>query len=470
MSDQGNEFQRYTYTSPFAKAPEETTPETDPASASSAGRTRVALIGAVAALVVLAATAAGAVVGHELWSPSPSAVSASGSQSTGGPLGGSGSFGGTGQVGGSSGVGGSGSFGGSSSLGGSGSSSFGQSPSGSATGSSGGASTSTSIADKVSPALVDVNSNFSYQGAAGAGTGIVVSSNGTVLTNNHVIDGATKITATDVGNGKTYDAKVVGYDPAHDIAVLQLQGASGLATADFGDSSKLQVGDPVVGVGNAGGTGGTPTSAAGSITGLNQSITAGDEGGGKSEQLSGLIQTDANIQPGDSGGPLLDRDGRVIGLNTAGSSGLSFGFQSSGTQAFAIPSNQALAIGRQIVSGKSSSTVHIGDTAFLGISISSGNGYDPFGDGYGFGSAGTGNSNVSGVQVGSVVSGEPASQAGLQAGDVITALDGRAVDSSSALSKVMLAHHPGDKVQIGWVDNSGATHSSTVQLASGPPA
>ena len=159
------------------------------------------------------------------------------------------------------------------------------------------------IAAKVSPALVDINSIFSYQSAQGAGTGIVLTSNGEILTNNHVIDGATKISVTDIGNGKTYNAAVVGYDSTHDIAVLQLQGASGLKTATLGDSSKAAVGESVVAIGNAGGTGGTPSNAGGSIVALNQSITASDSLDGASEQLSGLIQVNAGIQPGDSGAP-----------------------------------------------------------------------------------------------------------------------------------------------------------------------
>src|SRR5262249_34365228 len=141
---------------------------------------------------------------------------------------------------------------------------------------SGGPANAAAIARKVDPALVDVNVMFENQSGAGAGTGIVVSSSGEGLTNNHVIDGATRDTVTDTGNGETYEATVVGYDQSDDIAVLQLQGASGLATATLGKSSKLSVGDPVVGIGNAGGSGGTPTYAAGRVTALNQSITAGD--------------------------------------------------------------------------------------------------------------------------------------------------------------------------------------------------
>ena len=153
-----------------------------------------------------------------------------------------------------------------------------------------------------------------------------------MLTNNHVIDGATHITATDIGNGKTYEATVVGYDPSHDIAVLQLQGASGLATAKLGDSSKLSVGDAVVGIGNAGGAGGTPSIAGGAITGLDRSITAGDELGGKTEQLTGLIETNADIQAGDSGGPLVDSQGTRDRHDTAGSAGFGFGPARSGAR------------------------------------------------------------------------------------------------------------------------------------------
>ncbi len=170
-----------------------------------------------------------------------------------------------------------------------------------------------------SPGLVDVNSTLGYEGASGAGTGIVLTSTGEILTNNHVIDGATSISVTDVGNGKTYKATVVGYDKSHDIAVLQLQGASGLKTAKIGDSSKATVGESVVAIGNAGGTGGTPSAAGGSIIALNQQITASDELGGASEQLTGLIEVNADVQPGDSGGSLVNSAGQVIGIDTAAS-------------------------------------------------------------------------------------------------------------------------------------------------------
>ena len=181
--------------------------------------------------------------------------------------------------------------------------------------------TTSQIANKVDPGLVDIVSTLGDQNAEAAGTGMVVTSSGEVLTNNHVIDGATSIKATDIGNGRTYTAKVVGYDKSDDVAVIQLQGASGLTTVSFGDSSQVAVGQSVVALGNAGGKGGTPSVATGTVTALNQSITASDEGSGSSENLTGMIETNANIQPGDSGGPLVNSAGQVIAIDTAASGG-----------------------------------------------------------------------------------------------------------------------------------------------------
>jgi S1-C subfamily serine protease len=438
----------------------------------------LALAGAALMLLVLMASAAGATIAHEFWAKpgSASAVSGLGVSSGGSGSNGSGNLGGSGSSsspGGAPGTSnGSGGFSiggitigpGGISIGGSGGSSVGSGGSGVG---SGGPANSAAVAAKVAPALVDVNSTFGNQAGAGAGTGIVLSSNGRVLTNNHVIDGATRITATDVGNGRTYEATVVGYDQSHDIAVLQLQGASGLATATLGDSSKLSVGDPVLGIGNAGGVGGTPSSAGGRITALDQTITAGDELGGRTERLSGLIQTNADIQAGDSGGPLVDAQGRVIGMITAGASGFGFGFGSQGSsgQAFAIPIDQASKTASEILAGHASDTVHIGPTAFLGVQVAS-----PAFQGLGgFGGSGSATSG-SGVSISGVVTGRPAQKAGLNAGDVITSLDGHPVGTADDLGKVMLRHHPGDTVRLGWTNASGQSQTSSIQLATGPPA
>jgi len=297
---------------------------------------------------------------------------------------------------------------------------------------------------------------------------MVLTPSGEVLTNNHVIDGATSISVTDIGNGQTYTATVVGYDISHDVAVLQLHGASGLQTVSVGNSSNVSVGESVVGLGNAGGTGGTPSSVGGSVTALNQTITASDQGNGTSEQLNGLIESNAAIQPGDSGGPLVNDSGQVIGIDTAGSSGYSI--QSNGG-AFSIPINTAISIAQQIEAGKASTTVHIGLTGFLGVAASSTSGSSgSSGFGGSLGGSSQGGSQGGGVTVSSVVTGDPADLAGITAGDVITSFAGTTVDSPSALTAALVSHHPGDNVQIGYTDQSGQSHTATVQLASGPPA
>jgi S1-C subfamily serine protease len=307
----------------------------------------------------------------------------------------------------------------------------------------------TAITASVNPAVVDINTTLGYQNARAAGTGIVLTSTGEVLTNNHVVEGATKISVTDVGNGRTYNATVVGYDATDDIAVLQLANASGLATARIGNSSTLSIGDPVVAIGNAGGTGGTPSASTGSITGLNQSITASDQGNGTSEQLSGLIQTDAQLAPGDSGGPLVNGSGQVVGVDTAGSSG--FAFRGAAGAGYAVPINTAISLANQIVAGHSSSTVHIGPTAFLGVEIAT-----------------TAPTSSGGAVLAGVVSGSPAQSAGLAQGDVITSVAGQAVETPNDLSSILQRHHPGDKVSVAWTDLSGGRHTATVQLANGP--
>jgi len=316
------------------------------------------------------------------------------------------------------------------------------------------------------------------QQATSAGTGIVLTSNGEVLTNNHVINGATSIKVTDVGNGRTYTAKVVGYDASHDIAVLQLQNASGLTVASLGNSSTVRAGDNVVALGNAGGKGGTPSVASGTVTALNQSITASDELSGTSEQLTGLIETNANIQPGDSGGSLVNAYGQVVGIDTAASSGSevqSSQSQASDIQAYAIPINDALSIAGQIEAGTTSADVHIGDTAFLGVQIQSASqgssdGSGGFGGFGGLGNQGSGNSSASGVTVAGTLSGSPAANAGLTQGDVITALGGQSVATPEDISHVLVKYHPGDSISISWVDQAGQSHTANVTLANGPAA
>jgi S1-C subfamily serine protease len=403
----------------------------------------------VLAIVVLVGGAAGAGIGHLVWA-TPSSVTATarnnppasrGNPGTGNSPGGGYAF--PFGPGGSSGNGnsGNGSSGGTGTREG-----------------AGGPSDVKGFAARITPALVDVNTTFNYQGAAGAGTGIVLTANGEVLTNNHVIDGATSISVTDLGNGHRYRASVVGYDPVHDMAVLQLKNASGLKTASLGDSAASKVGQPVVAVGNAGGKGGTPTSTGGSITALDHSILATDDLDGTSEHLHGLIQVNADVEAGDSGGSLVDSSGQVIGMDTAAEH--QFSLNAPASRGYAIPIDQAVATARAIEAGQGSADVHIGAAAFLGVLISSGQPGQSQGQG----------SSAKGATVVRVLPGGPVAKAGLVGGDVITSLDGHSVTSSAALSVLMITHHPGDHVRIGWVSAAGQAHTSTVSLASGPPA
>ncbi len=298
--------------------------------------------------------------------------------------------------------------------------------------------------------VVDVNTVLDFGTGKAAGTGIVLTSSGEVLTNNHVIDGSTSISVTVVSTGNSYTATVVGTDPTDDVAVLQLQNASGLATAKIGDSSTVGVGDSVTAVGNAGGTGGAPSSATGTVTALDQSITASDPNGSNPETLTGMIELNADIQAGDSGGPLYASDGTIVGIDTAGSSSPA----SATTTGFAIPIAKATSIADEIESGKASSTIHLGYPAFLGVQL------DPASQ---YGSSG-------GAPIAGVVVGSAAAHAGLQAGDTITTLNGTTIAGPSDLSGALAGLKPGQQVRVGWVDSSGQSHSATVTLGAGPAA
>lgn len=406
-----------------------------PPPAPTAPRSHKGQIAVVATLVAVLALLLGAGIGHATWPTDTTSATASN------PSAGSGNGSGTGSF----------PFG-SGNLGGSGSSSSGSSTTG-----AGAPSNVTGIASKISPALVDINTNLSYQNEQAAGTGIVLTSNGEVLTNNHVIDGATSISVTDIGNGQTYKANVVGYDRTGDIAVIQLVGASGLQTASIAKGTAT-VGQGVVGVGNAGGAGGTPSSAGGSVTSLGQSITASDSGGGNSENLTGLIETNCDIQPGDSGGALVNDKGSVIGMDTAASTSSS---ASSGqSQAYAIPIATALSVARSIEAGRASSTIHIGATGFLGIQVQDSSAT----------SGGSSQTTTNGAVVDGTLSGSPGAGAGLVQGDVITGLDGTTINNSTDLSTALGVHHPGDVIHLQWTDQSGDSHTSSVTLAVGPPA
>jgi S1-C subfamily serine protease len=318
---------------------------------------------------------------------------------------------------------------------------------GSGSGKQSGTGTGTSVtspeaSDAQMAGVVTIDSALTYENAAGAGTGIILSSDGTILTNNHVVSGATSIRVTVESTGKAYVGKVVGTDATNDVAVLKLEGASGLTPAKL-DSDGAQVGEAVTGVGNAGGTG-TLTAASGQVTALGQTITTQSEGTAAGETLTDLIQTDAPIVSGDSGGPLVDAENEVVGIDTAASSG------SEQVAGFAIPIDKAMGIAKQIESGVESGTVKIGYPAFLGVLLANG--------------AGT----VAGAPVQGVVDGSGAAKAGLAQGDVVTSVDGKPVASGSELSAAISGHKPGESVKLGWTTAAGATKSGTVTLTEGP--
>jgi S1-C subfamily serine protease len=292
-----------------------------------------------------------------------------------------------------------------------------------------------------------IDTSLGYQGGQATATGMVLTSSGEVLTNNHVVNGATSLTAIVPATGKRYTARVVGYDVAADVAVLQLQNASNLKTITV-SSAKASIGQTVRALGNAGGSG-SLISATGAVTGLGRSIVASNDEGG-AERLTGLIETNANVQSGDSGGPLLDSAGRVVGMDTAASQGgFGFGYTASVTHdAYAIPISTALAIAQQIEAGHASAAVHIGATAFLGVEVAA--------TSYGTVIAGT-------------VPGGPAEAAGLSMGDVITAIAGKAVTSPSVITKVVLAKKPGATISVSYTDQSGNSGRVAVKLGSGPP-
>jgi len=324
----------------------------------------------------------------------------------------------------------------------------------------------------------------------------VLSSSGLVLTNNHVVDGSTGLTATVVSTGRRYDAQIVGTDAKDDVALLKLAGVSGLPTVQVGDSAKVTLGSPVVALGNAGGAGGDPAVTSGSITALNRTITASDAGSGSSETLHNMLQTNAQIAEGDSGGPLANAAGQVIGMNTAANT-QSFGQQGS-NEGFAIPINRALTIAHQMAAGRSSGSIRIGQPAFMGIAVAStsssaasssdspqqqlqqlnqtagrfGGGTDSNGRCLGNGAANPVPGSIAPASTGTLIAGAfcgaPADAAGLTGGDVILAINGRAVGAPTSLTGLLAQYRPGQTVSVTWMDTSGQRHTSSLRLTSGP--
>jgi S1-C subfamily serine protease len=296
--------------------------------------------------------------------------------------------------------------------------------------------------------VVVIDTNLAYQDVRAAGTGMVLTSSGVVLTNNHVIRNATAIRVVLPATGRSFAARVVGYDASDDVAVLQASGASNLKTIPVGDSAALNAGQSVKALGNAGGTG-SLRPAPGTVTGIDRAIAVSDDQGG-SERLTGMIETNADVQPGDSGGPLMNTAGQVVGMDTAASAGNGFE-QAATSDGYAIPINRAMSIALQIMRGEASATIHVGETAFLGVEV----GENSYGG--------------SGAVITSVVPGSPAAAAGLAPGDLITSVGGQAISSPAGLTTIIMTQKPGAPISATYLDQAGTTQTANLALASGPP-
>lgn len=289
-----------------------------------------------------------------------------------------------------------------------------------------------------STGVVLVDTVLDYGAGEAAGTGLVLTDDGIVVTNHHVIADSTSITVTVPSTGESYDAEVVGYDATADVAVLQLEDASGLATVTP-DTDGASLGEAVTAVGNAEGEG-RLLAAEGTVTATDSDITVSDEEGG-SESLSDLIEVDADVVSGDSGGALLDADGQVVGMSVAASSG------TADITGYAIPVDTVLDIASSIIAGKATGDIELGYDGALGVQL------------YGDGGA---------PVVAGLVDGGAAEQAGITVGSTITSFDGREVGSAEALSAAVAGHDAGDKVRVTWTDASGGSHAATVTLGRAP--
>ena len=345
-----------------------------------------------------------------------------------------------------------------------------------------GAMNDDAVYDAVEPGVVDVTANLQYLQEAAEGTGFVIdAAAGLVLTNNHVIDGATSVTVTPVMSGKSYPARVLGYDRTDDVALLQLPRVTGLKAVTIGNSWPVSAGTPVLAIGNEAGQGGSPTVAPGVISGLDRTIVASDQSSGLIETLHGVMQTNADIRPGDSGGPLADAAGRVIGIDTAAGGDIVY-------SGYAIPINQALPIAKRIAAGQPGAHIQIGMPASLGVLLPDSTSTDPrrqasqelrqTGVASNSGHSCTSGDTTavpgsiaparSGALVDGVLCGTAAATAGLFAGDVITSVGGQAVASPGSLTAIVSLNRPGSKTPLAWVSPGGSLHTATVTLDAGP--
>jgi S1-C subfamily serine protease len=300
---------------------------------------------------------------------------------------------------------------------------------------------------RIEPSVVLINDTITSSGAggqgggfggfggfqeSGAGTGIIITADGEIVTNAHVVNGATAITVTLPNNGGTHPASIVGIDTTQDLAVIKISGVTNLKPATFANSDTAAVGDSVLAVGNALGYGGAPTVTEGILSAKGRTLNGTDE------NLSNLLQTDAAINPGNSGGPLVDSTGQVIGINVAVASGTTS--EPAQNIGFTIPSNTVVADLPSLKAGKGASSQGQGGTTqsgtFLGVSVADATG---------------------GALVQAVEAGSPAAAAGIQVGDLITSVDGKTIADGTALQQAIRSEKSGTAVTIGITRNGSPT-------------
>lgn len=295
------------------------------------------------------------------------------------------------------------------------------------------------VTDAMATGVVLINAETSSGTAAG--TGMVLSSDGKVLTNYHVVAGSSAVQVTIASTGTSYTATVLGFNQSRDVALLQLSGASGLATVTL-DDDDVAIGDEVAAVGNANG-GNELVLADGQVTGTDKSLTvSSDSPWGQTEDLSGMIQTDASAVPGDSGGPMFDSEGEVLGMTTAGST-------SEGTS-YAVPIDTAMEIVTTIEAGKDVGETRVGPAGFLGIAV-----------------ADTTRSST-GKTITQVTTDSPADKAGITAGSTLIGVGDTTITGDTNLATVIRALEPGDTVKVSWITPEGKRKSANVTLTESP--
>ncbi len=307
------------------------------------------------------------------------------------------------------------------------------------------------VAEKVSASVVSIvtesQAALGYQTYTqeGAGTGVIISKDGYVLTNRHVVEGVNNVKIV-LADGTTYEnVKVVGADPANDLAFLKIEGGKDLSAATIGDSSSVEVGEKVIAIGNALGQYQTSVTS-GIISGLGRPLVAGGASG-EAEQLSNLLQTDAAINPGNSGGPLVNLNGEVIGINTAID-------QEAQGIGFAIPINDAKGLIKSVTETGQLKRAFLG-VSHISVTAEVAKEYQ-LSIQYG--------AYVTSQQGSPISAGSPAEKAGLKKGDIITKLDGKRIDAKNPLLSAISAHQPGDKVSVTYMRDG---KESTVEVVLG---